>query len=165
MSKITAKQKDELKAAGKWQDFLRYRDKLKAEGISPKTARGMALDKMFSGGCDGSQSLPVCPPDLRGRSESEVADIRWVANNIDNPNPSAAECPSSNAWTLLRNCKQSESFAMLFIERIWTRLLPTGKNMAGIDTEDTADTVEIEQSLIERIRKIKERCERSFPSR
>lgn len=131
--------KAKLLASGRWRTFLSRRDELKAEGYEPDDAREMALAEASAAApaardafpCDGvaavtaddSGSLPMAPAELAGRMASEPEVARWVARNIDNMGATAAECPDPFAWTLLRMCRDSGAFRLMFVKDIWMKLL------------------------------------------
>ena len=154
--------KAKLQASGRWRTFLTRRDELKAEGYDPDDARAMALSEAQRSG-DGpagttvaeSESLPVAPAELAGRVASEPEVARWVARNIDNMGATAAECPDPFAWTLLRMCRESGAFRLMFVRDIWMKLLVSE---AKRDEGGAASDVELDGQqvldLIGRIRAI-----------
>ena len=67
--------------------------------------------------------MPLAPAALAGKTATETEVARWVARNIDNPAASVEDCPDAFAWTLLRMCRESPAFALMFVKDIWTKLL------------------------------------------
>ena len=160
--------KEQLKAAGQWQAFQQRRDELKAQGYTPDDARTMALAEVMptdDGGGDmqaerpGCAALPLAPAALAGKAASEPEVARWVARNIDNPAADPADCPDSFAWTLLRMCRESPAFALMFVKDIWTKLLVSQARQG--DDADRAGEMDGTPTLamIERIREMRDRAE------
>lgn len=83
---------------------------------------------------------------LADKAASEPDVIRWVADNVDNPVATPADCPSPFAWTLLKQCRENPVFLCTFVEKIWTRLLPrtgTAEDDSGKDKIDGQPTIEL----------------------
>jgi len=57
MGKLREDLKQQLKEAGQWDEYIRYRDELKGQGISPKEAQFKAVEKFFNN-----------PPEVIGQS-------------------------------------------------------------------------------------------------
>ena len=57
MGKLREDLKQKLKEAGQWDEYIRYRDELKGEGLSPKEAQLKAVEKFFNN-----------PPEVIGQS-------------------------------------------------------------------------------------------------
>lgn len=160
--------KERLQAAGQWQAFQERRDEMKAQGYSPDDARTMALaevmPKCIDGGGlpadqPGGDALPLAPAALAGKEATEPEVVRWVVRNIDNPVPDPGDCPDPFAWTLLRMCRESPAFAVMFVKDIWTKLLvlqAKQTDSGGADGEiDGTPTLK----LIQRIREMRDRAQ------
>jgi hypothetical protein len=94
--------------------------------------------------------LEAAPPELAGRKASEPAIVRWVARNIDDPNPDPAGCPDPFAWTLLRQCREVPGFTSFFVEKLWAKLLRDTEDAGAqkvIDGKPTIDLIEKIQAL------------------
>ena len=99
------------------------------------------------------------PAALGGRSAPEPDIVRWVARNIDNPKVNPADCPDPFAWTLLRQCKSSPEFQGFFIEKLWSKLLPSRAQM-----DNQSEGVELDgQHVIAMIDRIRGLAGRSKP--
>jgi len=98
--------------------------------------------------------LEVAPSALKGRKAGEAATVRWVARNVDNPEPDPAECPDPFAWTLLRMCKRSPDFTLFFVERLWSKLIPSRTQMDPSQQRTTDGKPTIE--LIEKIQAMRD---------
>jgi len=48
MGKLREDLKQKLKEAGQWDEYIRYRDELKGQGLSPKEAQLKAVEKFFN---------------------------------------------------------------------------------------------------------------------
>ena len=158
--RINKATKARLEATGQWQTFQERRDELKAEGYTPDDARTMAMAEVLaecSAEDDGlpgehrGDTLPVAPDALAGRMAGEPEIARWVARNIDNPDARPADCPDPFAWTLLRMCRESPAFTLMFVKDIWIKLLisEAKRDDGEMDGQHVLD-------LIERIRAISE---------
>ena len=160
--------KARLEGAGQWQAFQERRDELKEQGYSADDARTMAMAEVLaecSAEDDGppgehrGDTLPVAPDALAGRTAGEPEVARWVARNIDNPEPAPETCPDAFAWTLLRMCRESPAFTLMFVKEIWVKLLISEvKRDDGGTTDDGEMDGQHVIDLIERIRTIAEEC-------
>ena len=160
--------KARLEGAGQWQAFQERRDELKTQGYTPDDARTMAMAEVLaecSADDDGppgehrGDTLPVAPDALAGRMAGEPEVARWVARNIDNPEPDPETCPDAFAWTLLRMCRESPAFTLMFVKEIWVKLLVSeAKRDDGGTTDDGEMDGQHVIDLIARIRAISEEC-------
>lgn len=64
-------------------------------------------------------------------SADEPTVVRWVARNIDNPDPDPLTCPDPFAWTLLRTCREDPTFVPFFVEKLWAKLIPARSQLDG----------------------------------
>lgn len=60
---------------------------------------------------------------------SDVDSIRWVIENLEKPNVNKQDCPSNTAWTLFKWALSNPVSKAEFINKSWSKLLPTGKQM------------------------------------
>lgn len=81
------------------------------------------------------EPLEAAPEGL-DQTASEPEIVRWVARNIDNPNPRPMDCPDPFAWTLLRQCRDDAGFCKSFIEKLWAKMIPS---RAQLDTDKATD--------------------------
>ncbi len=97
--------------------------------------------------------LELAPAGLAGKTASEPDIVRWVARNIDNPAATAEDAPDPFAWTLLRQCRTDAGFQLFFVEKLWSKLIPSRAQLGDQDSGGEIDgqpTIE----LIARIRAI-----------
>lgn len=101
--------------------------------------------------------LPQLPASVAGLAAAEPEIVRWVARQIDNPNPSPTECPDPFAWTLLRLCRADPEFVVWFVDKLWSKLIPSRSQLeqggpASFDGKPTRE-------LIAKIQAMKEKAE------
>ena len=159
---IPQDKKDALKSAGKWLEFLEYRDQLKDEGHSPTVASRDALAK-FLPDLETNDEFPVLEPaprGLAGKTAPEATVIRWVANNIDNPDVQPEDCPAPVGWTLLRECRQSPAFRMDFLQSTWVKLLPSRAQLEKDDAKPNELDGQKQMDLIDQIREARRKAEK-----
>ena len=180
--------KQQLVDEGLWKKFLNIREGLKRKGYDPHSAKEIALGEVMQGAENADEieeaegpvdvqaaitqkktarkkkpkhkELTVAPDLMANKAASEPEIARWVARNIDNPNPDPAECPDPFAWTMLRMCRESPGFATFFIKDVWVKLLQSEarKNEVPAGEEyDGKPTVE----LIERIQAMRRAAEQN----
>jgi len=101
--------------------------------------------------------LPPAPAELDGKAAPEPETVRWVARHIDAPNPKPANCPDPFAWTLLRMCRESPDFCVFFVEKLWSKLIPS---RAQIDQSSDAGPIDgkATMELIERIQRMRDKA-------
>jgi len=105
----------------------------------------------------GSTTMELAPADLAGKTASEPEIVRWVARNIDNPVPSPDTCPDPFAWTLLRECRSNPAFLNFFIEKLWSKLIPSRSQLEAQDDGRVVDGQPV-LDMIARIRTISVNC-------
>lgn len=101
--------------------------------------------------------LPAAPAALARKSAPENEVVRWVADNIDNPKPTAKSCPSPFAWTLLRQCRE-EGMTFFFIEKLWSKLvsLRSDEDQGAVKVLDGAPTVALIDEIMAQGNEIEE---------
>ena len=97
----------------------------------------------------GEHPLPSCPPGLAGRTASELEIVRWVARSIDDIGVSPLDCPDPFAWTLLRTCRSDPRERAAFIEKLWSKLIPSRSQLETGGSKDLDGKVTVD--LLERI--------------
>lgn len=55
------------------------------------------------------------------------ASIEWVYQNIDRPNVRPEDAPDAGAWSILRQCRESETFRKDFYKTWLMKLMPSQK--------------------------------------
>ncbi len=170
--RISADVKRRLKEAGLWDELNRRREELKREGLSAKDALASALvdvedmarvQDLEGDATPGSKPRPrpeelaIAPAGLAGKAAGEPEVVRWVARNIDNADPSPEECPDPFAWTLLRDCRSNPAFRQFFVEKLWSKLIPSRSQLDATTTAvmDGKPTID----LIRRIQKMRDKAE------
>ena len=91
--------------------------------------------------------------DFGERRCSEQESIRWVAQNMRMENVKPCDCPDPTAWNMLQQCQSSTVFAMDWWKTIYTKIIPSKKELgedSGVDKD------KVEEMLIEMIGKITE---------
>ena len=94
-------------------------------------------------------TLEMAPPGLAGSKATELEIVRWVARSIDDRDVKPANCPDPFAWTLLRLCRADAEFSVSFIEKLWSKLIPSRSQLETGSLKDLDGKVTIE--LIEKI--------------
>ena len=124
-----------------WDEFISYRETLRTrDGRSTSQSTEEALIEYMpritaSASSTGdpeepslsSGALPVlavAPDGLSGKEAGRIDIILWVGRNVDNPGPDVGSCPDPTAWTLLRLCRENQSFLFSFMQNVWTKLIP-----------------------------------------
>jgi hypothetical protein len=173
--------REKLEQEGVWLLFRARREQLKKNGMPAQLALDQAMGEALSGelGREGSPIAPdlpgeepkpkkrkprgekplaVAPKDLAGKAATEPEIARWVFRNVDNPSPSAKECPDPFAWTLLRMCRQSESFLLILVKDVWTKLLSAEARRAEAAGGGEAVDGKVTLELIEKIKGMSEKA-------
>jgi hypothetical protein len=97
---------------------------------------------------DLAPELGPAPLELADKRASEPETIRWVARNISVEFPDASDCPDPFAWTLLSMCREEPGFRVFFVEKLWTKLIPSranldeADNVGPMDGQATVDMIE-----------------------
>lgn len=167
-----------LVESGKWEAFKSLRQDLKDEGFAPVDARREALRQLYDDYEEdddrpndrGTITPPIpehmtedgqlakAPAGLEGKVAFEQDVVRWVARNVDHPNPDPEDCPDPFAWTLLRQCRASSAFLSYFTQHLWAKLIPSRSqlDMTGASSVDG----KVQMDLIERLLDMKAEAER-----
>lgn len=92
---------------------------------------------------DGGHVLPLGPSSLSKRKAPVVRTLQWVAANIANAEPDPHECPSAEAWGLLRWVRINPINEGEFWRTIYPKLVPTRNTMEASTKfdDDGADVV------------------------
>ena len=102
--------------------------------------------------------LELAPASLADATATELEVVRWVADNIDNRSVRAADCPSRFAWTLLRQCRDDPEITKWFVEKLWSKLIPSRTQLETTAPKDLDGKVQIE--LIERIQAMSDKAKK-----
>lgn len=165
--RIDSAQKDRLVAAGQWEAFQRRRDELKTQGLTPDDARVAAYGEVMrqaareerDGDDTAAEAFPTAPEGLPTHATAdEPTVVRWVARNVDNPEPDPATCPDPFAWTLLRTCRENPAFLPFFVEKLWAKLIPARSQLDGAGPKEFDGKLQLE--LIDRIEAMRDEAMR-----
>ena len=172
MARVKPETRKQLEAAGLWREFLHRRQDLKDQGYKPVKAMQLALEETLEGvepveAADevaaspkstsaskaGLKKLKRAPISWGGRGATEPEVVRWVARNIDEPDPDPESCPDPFAWTLLCRCRESVGFTDGFIDKLWSKLIPSRAHLDTTQSDTRLDGQEV-LDLIARIQAI-----------
>lgn len=131
--------KTRLKNEGRWDEFISYREQLKADGLEAKEAWTQARQKfpseplavsLVESVCDDDPVEPdggdVCIGDFCGKGPvSARAVVQWVFDNIDVADVKPEDAPSSGAWSFLVRVRTYPDLLKEFYRSIWAKMLPT----------------------------------------
>jgi len=124
---------------GRWDDFILYREQLKAKGEDAKSAWAKARQKFspesYRAPVDESDSaddsvLPagnsVCMDDFCDKPPVTArAVVQWCFDHIDIEDAKPEDAPSSGAWSLLQRVRMHPDLLKEFYRTIWAKMLPT----------------------------------------
>ena len=102
------------------------------------------------------EPLEQCPRGLPNTKATELEIVRWVARAIDDPHVKPSQCPDPFAWTLLRQCRGDPSFCSSFIEKLWSKLIPSRSQLDQGDTK--AVDGQVTMDLIDRITAMRDKA-------
>jgi hypothetical protein len=86
-----------------------------------------------------------------GKQASDVRNVRWVAENLTNPEASPASAPSLSAWNMLHFARGSAANTAKFYSDLYRPIMLPGKR----DLETTAKEIEDEERLIRVIEQVR----------
>lgn len=93
----------------------------------------------------GHGLLEQAPSDLPHLAQAdEPTVVRWVARNVDNPDPDPRTCPDPFAWTLLRTCRENPAFLPFFVEKLWAKLIPARSQLEGSGPKEFDGKLQLE---------------------
>ena len=147
--KAKSQMRSEMVSRGLWTDFVRERERLKDEGVTPERAWLLAydlVDNSHPAAADivdsevkrvESVSRPTRQAEVLDASKEVFAEktcstpktVEWVAANIRVSDPSPEDAPSSEAWSMLCWVKGSPQAESQFWGQIYTKLLPTRQQL------------------------------------
>lgn len=168
MAKVRTEDKELLLESGKWGDFVKYRDKLKAEGVEPARANTLSLEKYLppnvvkavkdAGGVLKGQRIAKAKAEAVEEAKASMAKpkvdagvsdadcIRWVADRAGDMDVDPAEAPCTRAFNLWRACKNDRGTMGDF----WKAYIAMAMKQAGndqgrneeFDGQGTADAID-----------------------
>lgn len=122
------------------------------DGATGRSRKGEPEPRMYG------VELERAPSALRGKKSAEPEIVRWVARNLDNPDADPEDCPDPFAWTMLRALLDGDLDVGFFIEKLWSKLIPSRSQLESAVSDGDYDgkpTVD----LIDRILAMKARSE------
>ncbi len=159
--------KNRLKSEGRWDDFIEYREKLKADGLDPKAAwaearakfqpvpDGAAVAKPDTD--DGPVDLVDCLDDFADKPPVTArAVVQWVFDHIDVTNVKPQDAPSSGAWSFLQRVRTYPDLLKEFYRSIWAKMLPTRSEIEA--REKFEDDGREQLHLIEQIQRARDKA-------
>lgn len=118
--------KRRLQAEGTWKDFIRVRESLKDGGMDERDAWLTAAGEEVP---ERNEPTDALASDFADKAASEPESVRWVADNISVKGVKPSDAPSAAAWGLLQWAKSSVTTKDRFFTQVYTRLMPSGKQL------------------------------------
>jgi len=162
--------RERLESEGHWDEFVRYREKLKAGGLSAKDAWAKARQDFRPGMVSGAtgEDADYITAD-RGGIDSIVLDVfegkptasarqivQWVFDHIDVEDIQPEDAPSPGAWSFLQRVRQHPELLKEFYRSIWAKMLPTRSEIEA--REKFEDDGREQLHLIDQIRQARDRA-------
>ncbi|AQT69197.1 hypothetical protein STSP2_02384 [Anaerohalosphaera lusitana] len=131
--------KKRLKSEGRWDEFIKLREGLKRDGLSPKEAWAKArreFEPDFEsvpvadncGGCDSGDGAGMDSGDGIRRETFAAkpnvtarAVVQWVFDHIDVADVRPEDAPSSGAWSFLPRVRTYPKLLKEFYRSIWAK--------------------------------------------
>jgi len=162
--------KNRLKNEGRWNDFIQYREKLKAGGLDAKSAWAKARQKfgpesyrapMAEADPDDDTVLSagdtVCMDDFCDKPPVTArAVVQWVFDHIDIADVKPQDAPSSGAWSFLQRVRTYPDLLKEFYRTIWAKMLPTRSEIEA--REKFEDDGREQLHLIEQIQRARDKA-------
>ena len=162
--------KNRLKSEGRWDEFIRYREDLKAQGVDAKSAWAKARAKFQpvpegavvlnddSDGMDGdSSNSGICLGEFDDKpAVTARAVVQWVFDHIDVADVKPADAPSSGAWSFLQRVRTYPDLLKEFYRSIWAKMLPTRSEIEA--REKFEDDGREQLHLIEQIQRARDKA-------
>jgi hypothetical protein len=108
--------KSRLQGQGLWQDFVKLREDLKAQGWAPQDAAAEAQRQIEARPGNSNDSIQV-------GSGDDLAAVRWVGDHISDDSIRQENAPSGTAWSLLQWTKATPANASAFWLQFWPKTL------------------------------------------
>ena len=156
--------KARLEKNGHWEEFVKYREKLKAGGLSAKDAwakarqdfrpgTGEGIDN--TGNSDGIDSIVL--DTFEGKPAASARQIvQWVFDHIDVTDIQPEDAPSPGAWSFLQRVRQYPELLKEFYRSIWAKMLPTRSEIEA--REKFEDDGREQLHLIDQIRQARDKA-------
>lgn len=160
--RISETQKDELKNAGLWDEFLTLRDDLRDDGLPPSQATEQALSRLLPTEHHGSGNCSLAPAPnaaFGDRRASEAEVVRWVARNMEVADVAPENAPDPTAWGLLLHCRSSPAAKADFWRITYPKMLPSRAQLEREREDEEPDGQEIIK-IMQRVRESAEKAKR-----
>ncbi|OQA04091.1 MAG: hypothetical protein BWY69_00109 [Planctomycetes bacterium ADurb.Bin401] len=162
--------KNRLKNEGRWNDFIQYREKLKAGGHDAKSAWAKARQKfqpvsdgasLAENNSDDDTILPagdtVCMDNFCDKPPVTArAVVQWVFDHIDIADVKPEDAPSAGAWSFLQRVRTYPDLLKEFYRTIWAKMLPTRSEIEA--REKFEDDGREQLHLIEQIQRARDKA-------
>lgn len=174
MARANEQLKAKLLADGRWPDFVRRRDELRADGKTPVEANKQAAEEF--GRVSVAEKRPECLVEIgaranatdfglqltefEGRMAPIIDQVLWVARYMDVVDVPKSLCPDPAAWSLLMACRNSPVMKSDFWTKMYAKAIPSkikeddGEDDGNFDGRDQvslsralADAAEVEEGL------------------
>jgi hypothetical protein len=157
--------KNRIKSEGRWDEFIQYREQLKADGLDAQTAWERAREKFQPIQTDGSDDCSAEPVRI-AVCQSVFADkppvtartvVQWVFDHIDITDVRPEDAPSSGAWSFLQRVRTYPDLLKEFYRSIWAKMLPTRSEIEA--REKFEDDGREQLHLIEQIQRARDKAD------
>jgi len=162
--------KTRLKQEGRWNEFIGYREKLKADGMPAKDAWYEARQKfgpesyraeVAEDNCDDDSVVPdddiICMDVFADKpSVTARAVVQWVFDHIDIKGVKPQDAPSAGAWSFLQRVRSYPDLLKEFYRTIWAKMLPTRSEIEA--RERFEDDGREQLHLIDQIQRARDRA-------
>jgi hypothetical protein len=164
------KLKTRLKQEGRWDEFIGYREGLKAKGLDAKSAWAKARQKFGP----ESYRAPVAEADPDDDTVLPAGDavsmdvfcdkppvtaravVQWVFDHIDIEDVKPEDAPSAGAWSFLQRVRTYPDLLKEFYRTIWAKMLPTRSEIEA--REKFEDDGREQLHLIDQIQRARDRA-------
>lgn len=163
--------KNRIKREGRWDEFIEYREQLKADGLDAQSAWEQARAKFEpvpdttavaegAGADDPVLSVGdgVCLADFQDKPPVTArAVVQWVFDHIDIADVRPEDAPSSGAWSFLQRVRTYPDLLKEFYRSIWAKMLPTRSEIEA--REKFEDDGREQLHLIEQIQRARDKAD------
>ena len=152
--------KQRLTNENRWDEFVAYREDLKARGVSAKEAwvQGrakfdqpvdMAVPAGVASGSTDRESVRL--DDFSDKPTASARQIvQWVFDNIDVENTKPHDAPSAGAWSFLQRVRTYPDLLKEFYRSIWSRMLPNKSEIEALEKfeDDGRDQIHLIDQIL-----------------
>lgn len=173
MARANEQLKEKLLSSGRWPDFVRRRNELRAEGKTPGEANRQAQAEFCAEGdlVKGTKPTKLRKLDVvelpksadqtdfglqltefEGRMAPIIDQVLWVARYMDVVDVPKSLCPDPAAWSLLMACRSSPVMKSDFWTKMYAKAIPSKiKEDDGDDdgNYDGKEQVSLSRALVE----------------